>query len=76
MARELYGKTGRQQIMQKLGIRSDYVFDRVIKQAARYNLERLHIVYDSILDTDMAIKTGRYTEDLAIGILIAGLCRP
>ncbi len=75
MAHELHGKVARQKLMQKLSIRSDYIFDRVVRQARLYELERLHTVYNSILDTDIAIKTGRYHEDLAIVMLIAELCR-
>ncbi len=75
MARELHGKEGRQQIMQKMGIRSDYVYDMLIKQAGLFSMEQLRWAYESILDTDIAIKTGRYHEDLAIGMLVSSLCR-
>lgn len=75
MARELQGKISRQQLMQKVGIRSDYVFDRLVRQARLYDMEELKEAYNNILETDIAIKTGRFNEDLAIGILVAGLCR-
>jgi DNA polymerase-3 subunit delta len=46
-----------------------------LEQAARYSMPRIKQVYQQLLDTDIAIKTGKYTEELALNILIAELCQ-
>jgi DNA polymerase III delta subunit len=38
-------------------------------------MPRIKQVYQQLLDTDIAIKTGKYTEELALNILIAELCQ-
>ena len=36
---------------------------------------RLREVYHTLLDADLAIKTGKYDGELALNILIADLCQ-
>jgi DNA polymerase III delta subunit len=38
-------------------------------------MARLKEVYHQLLETDLAIKTGRYNAELALNILIAELCQ-
>jgi DNA polymerase III delta subunit len=38
-------------------------------------MPRIKQVYQQLLDTDIAIKTGKYTEELALNILVAELCQ-
>lgn len=63
------------EIRQKLGITSDFVVRKALEQASRYSIPRIKHVYQQLLDTDIAIKTGKYTGELALSILIAELCQ-
>jgi DNA polymerase-3 subunit delta len=63
------------EIMGQLEIASPFILRRTLEQASRYTLPRLKEVYHKLLETDLAIKTGRYDAELAINILIAELCQ-
>lgn len=63
------------EIMGRLGMTSSFVLRRTLEQASRYTLARLKEVYHRLLETDLAIKTGRYNAELALNILIAELCQ-
>jgi DNA polymerase-3 subunit delta len=65
------------EIQDKLGITADFVWRKTAEQAGRYSLERLKELYRSLLETDIAIKTGKYksNSELALDILVAELCR-
>ena len=63
------------EIRQQLGVASDYVVRKTLEQAGRHSMQRIKQFYRQLLDTDIAIKTGKYTEDLALSILIAELCQ-
>jgi len=65
------------EIQDKLGITADFVWRKTAGQAGRYSLERLKELYRSLLETDIAIKTGKYksNSELALDILVAELCR-
>ncbi len=60
---------------QRLGVASEYVVKKTLEQAARYSMPRIKQVYQQLLDTDIAIKTSKYSEELALNILIAELCQ-
>lgn len=62
-------------IQNKLGINSDFALRRTLEQAGRYSSTRLLQIYQSLLDTDIAMKTGKYDAELALNLLIAELCR-
>jgi len=75
-ARDLKRQGLREQDMrQKLGVSSEYVVKKTLEQAARYSMPRIKQVYQQLLETDIAIKTSKYTEQLALDILIAELCQ-
>jgi DNA polymerase III subunit delta len=63
------------EMRQRLGVASEYVVKKTLEQAARYSMPRIKQVYQQLLDTDIAIKTGKYTEELALNILVAELCQ-
>lgn len=63
------------EIMGRLEMTSSFVLRRTLEQASRYTLARLKEVYHKLLETDLAIKTGRYNAELALNILIAELCQ-
>jgi DNA polymerase-3 subunit delta len=64
-----------QEIGQRLGIGSDFVLQRVLEQADRYSLSRLKTAYRRLLDADVAVKRGRYNEELALELLVHDLAR-
>ena len=59
----------------RLGISSDYGLEKVLSQSKAYNMERLKTAYHKLLETDIAIKTGKYDGDLALDLLIVELCQ-
>lgn len=65
----------RTQIQNKLGLTQDFVLNKTLEQADRYTLERLKRVYRKLLEADLSIKTGRYSGELALNILVAELCQ-
>jgi DNA polymerase-3 subunit delta len=60
----------------RLGLSADWLVRKTLEQANRYTLPRLKQVYQQLLETDIAIKTGKYDGELALNILIAELCQP
>jgi DNA polymerase-3 subunit delta len=76
-ARELkIQKLSGTEIGHRLGITSEFVIRKTVEQSARYTLPRLKQIYQKLLETDLAIKTGKYDGELALNILIAELCQP
>ena len=65
---------GERQIQQTLGLASDFALGKTLKQAAGYSFRRLREIYEKLLETDLAIKTGRRDGELALNILAAELC--
>ncbi len=74
-AKELAQELPRPQVRDKLGLTSDYGLDKILSQAKAYSLSRLREAYHKLLETDFAIKTGKYSGDLALDLLIAELCQ-
>ena len=62
-----------QQIQDRLGLKSSYILDKTLAQAKLYNLEGIKQAYDKLLETDSAIKTGKYNDELALELLVAEL---
>ena len=62
-----------QQIQDRLGLKSSYSLDKVLVQAKRYTFDSVKQAYSKLLETDLAIKTGRCNDKLAIELLIAEL---
>ena len=62
-------------IRNKLGLTSDFVWQKTIEQAERYPLERIKAVYPKLLEADLSIKTGKYEGELVFNILITELCQ-
>lgn len=59
----------------RLGLTADWLVRKTMEQASHYTYPRLRQVYQQLLDTDIAIKTGKYEGELALNILIAELCQ-
>jgi DNA polymerase-3 subunit delta len=58
-----------------LNISQEFLLNKALDQASRYSMERLKEVYHKLLETDLAIKTGKYEGDLALNMLVAELCQ-
>jgi DNA polymerase-3 subunit delta len=52
-----------------------FVVQKAVRQAMNFSLEQLEVIYQKLLDTDMAIKTGQMDEVLALDMLVVGLSR-
>jgi DNA polymerase-3 subunit delta len=64
------GKT-RIEIQNKLGLRQDFILRKAWDQADRYTPSRIRELYHLLLDTDIAIKTGKLDGELALDVLVA-----
>ncbi len=62
-------------IRSQLNITQEFVMSKVLEQSSRYTYERLKEVYHKLLETDIAIKTGKYEGELALNMLVAELCQ-
>jgi DNA polymerase-3 subunit delta len=63
----------RLQIQDRLGLKSSYSLDKTLSQAKLYDFERVKRAYDKLLETDLAIKTGQYSDKLALELLVTEL---
>jgi DNA polymerase-3 subunit delta len=62
------------EIQSRLGLYPS-LWMKISGRSDRYSLDRLKEIYQSLLNTDLAVKTGRFDGDLALSILVADLCR-
>jgi DNA polymerase-3 subunit delta len=51
-----------------------FVAEKAQRQAMNFSMGQLEVIYARLLDTDLAIKTGRMTDVLALDTLVAALC--
>ena len=63
----------RTQIQHGLGLKSDYSLNKTLGQAKMYDFEGVKRVYDKLLETDLAIKTGKCSDKLALELLVTEL---
>ncbi|HMD89006.1 MAG TPA: hypothetical protein VKF38_07575, partial [Anaerolineaceae bacterium] len=73
--REILDEGGKTETVQHDLSQHPYVTDKLIKQAARFSMERLVTVYHRLLELDDAIKSSRILPDLAIETFIVELAR-
>ena len=64
------------EIMAALGTRSDFVVRKTKQQSKGYTLDALKRLYERLLETDLAIKTGELTDELALEIYVAEASEP
>jgi DNA polymerase-3 subunit delta len=76
LAKELDSRLSRSQIQDRLGLSSSYGLDKTLSQAKLYDFEHIKQAYGKLLETDIAIKTGKYNEKLALELLVAELASP
>jgi DNA polymerase-3 subunit delta len=72
-AKDLERGLSRLQIQDRLGLKQSYVVDKTLSQARLYDFEGVKRAYDKLLETDLAIKTGKYSDKLALELLVTGL---
>lgn len=68
-------KVSETEMRSRLGLSADWLVRKTLEQASRYTLPRIKQVYRQLLETDIAIKTGKYDGELALNILIVELCQ-
>jgi DNA polymerase-3 subunit delta len=73
LARDLGKGLSRLQIQDRLGLKSSYALDKTLSQARLYDFEHVKRAYDKLLETDLAIKTGKYSDKLALELLVTEL---
>ena len=73
MAKDLGRKKSRTGILNSLEPISDFSLDKAARQAEAFTLERIKEAYHKLLETDVAIKTGKYEGDLALDLLVVEL---
>jgi len=56
------------------GWKSDYAAKMRLREAANFSMARLEQIFEMLLETELAIKTGRMDHMLALDTLIARLC--
>jgi DNA polymerase-3 subunit delta len=72
-AKDLEKGLSRLQIQDRLGLKSSYSLDKTLGQAKLYDFEGVKRAYDKLLETDLAIKTGKYSDKLALELLVTEL---
>jgi len=72
LAKDLEPGLSRAQIQERLGL-TGYPLDKTLRQARLYDMAGVRRAYDKLIQTDLAIKTGKYGDKLALEILVAEL---
>lgn len=73
--KELSNDVPQTEIKERLGLHPKYPLEKTLKQARTYTIPRLRKAFHCLLDTDIAIKTGKYDDDLALDIMVIELCK-
>jgi DNA polymerase III subunit delta len=70
-----FSNGSQQEIRESLGLHPRYPLEKTLRQARSFTIPRLRLAFHSLLDTDVAIKTGKYEDDLALDLLIIEMCK-
>ncbi len=73
LAKDLPRGLSRLQIQERLGLKKSYALDKTLSQAKLYDFVGVKRAYDKLLETDLAIKTGKYSDKLALELLVTEL---
>jgi DNA polymerase-3 subunit delta len=73
LAREILNNRGTQNEVQRELNLHPYVAEKMTTQAKRYTLGTLESIYHRLLEIDEGVKTGRWTLDLALEMLVVEL---
>jgi DNA polymerase III subunit delta len=63
-----------EQKREQLGLSWNFPIDKLLSQSADHSRERLLAIYEKILETDLAIKTGKWQDELALDLLVVDVC--
>ncbi len=75
MAQDLLGQGLKpEEVGKRLNIHHPYALKQTVSQARQYPFSRLQTALERLLETDLAIKTGRWDGGLAVDFLVASLC--
>ena len=74
VAKEMGRKLFEPEVRNNLERPKDFALEKALRQAKAYTLERIKEAYHQLLESDVAIKTGKYDGDLALNLLIVDLC--
>ncbi len=58
-------------VSETLGLSPGFPTDKLLSQTASYSMPRLIEVYQKLLETDLAIKTGKWKDEIALDLLVA-----
>ena len=67
-------RKSKSEIQTKL-VLADFALQKSMEQAEKYPMLKLKMFYEKLLETDIAIKTGKYDDELALTILVVELCQ-
>ncbi len=77
LAKELVeGGASEQEVGQRLSISADFALRRTLEQARRHPWPSLKALYRGLLEADLAVKTGRLDQDIALELLVSQLAAP
>jgi DNA polymerase-3 subunit delta len=62
------------QIQKRLNLSPNYPLTKLMKQASNLSWTQLIESYQRLLETDLAIKTGKWGGELALDLLVSELC--
>ena len=68
-----YDKLSADQLAEAIGVHP-YVAKKIIPQARRFNMTELERAHLTLMETDLAVKTGRMEDVAALDLLIATMC--
>ncbi len=75
VAKEMGRRIFESEVRNSLEQPKDFAVEKALRQAKAYTQERIKKAYHLLLDTDIAIKTGKYDGDLALNLLVIEMCR-
>ena len=65
---------GKEEIAKAIGLHP-FPTQKAMEQCRRWRMSSLEAAYDRLLETDLAIKTGKLPDDLALDLLVVELSK-
>ncbi len=62
------------EIQKALGIRHEFIIEKVLRQAQHFSMTRLEGIYSHLAEVEQSIKTGEISDVLALDLLVVELC--
>ncbi|MBP05846.1 MAG: DNA polymerase III subunit delta [Chloroflexi bacterium] len=70
MTQDLLGENNNQSIQNKIQVKSNFAFNKILNQAQNFSHERMKIMLQNLLILDLGIKNGTKTEKEVMGQLV------